>query len=1020
MAPKRLEPWLGELVKRELEEVIAWKKETTKIGKKIKPDPDSRFSDDGSNFRSLVDAPPRPSRVQLIEVKSSADVASVIISDGAFKLEATLSEEALATFEEESLGPITKDVWGDVFQILRFTVVSTSLGCPYVKIDIDEIEYERPFRAVFGDPVAFEDETGVVAIRESIKQLRAGQVKSESKPDPFQLQTQCVTTGLSSEYPQSQQSLQTQNRAQRKPRGPTLASDGFEVEAGVNLQGPIHAMSGARVTDKNAAKLLALLPGKKPSIPESTSQKVTTASGDAGSGIPESQPNSPSIVQDTPIGPFTDKGQQKESTSTAGPSPAPSLQSTSNKAPPSAQLPTQSQPITSTIVGSPVFFAYGRRKIPSNQRKLLDHPSSWLPPLPGRQFTRPNVPIELLTRWNQEASTAPPDPSLSQRSNALASQQSASRSDASSGSDRSSSDEPLGEDEWPPSPQVVQAQQAMPPDSSPESDEPLESSPPRSPAGRMPPPSTIGSVVRGTQRDLEFAAPRPLAVRKATKRQHTNTTERELLGPNLSRKPGPDAPRWDNFAVASRHTTTVAATPPQRILQPLSQSALSASPPGTRTNSLPNKPTPCSKGFISRTSPRSTPFAASSLNHAAGPGVLNRRKRNREEEEMTPSQPEHVVPESSSRAPASAVRSAPASTQSKLHSGQNIQLSSPASQWHPQAASTQLQTAAASSQSQDPDEVQRLARQGFFDKARRDRRENWLKERYLPNRGGNLTLDNLMAYYKHEFPQDAGMTLDRFTEAARSVYPKCNITPGMRYQKCTSKEVMSQHAVAKEEGKLRRQGERAALIEKHKRLRLEWYVESSLKRVQERLSSSPCARFKQRYLPHSNKGTLRLRDIMTAYKSQYPTDNTFTRDELLVVAREAWPHAEVRTDTLFFERSLAHSPPRSRSNSRPTSSSGAGDSRLEALSWRRRAQQADAITRPKQLAALSALQPSSSSEPSRKPFQSNGSIGEEPMSAMTEFCHAFLSITPGNGSAFAQPQPPLKASRRVDVLSWKT
>lgn len=70
MAP--ITPWLGTLIETELENVIAWKSI-------VKPDPDanpeqrSRFSDDGSNLRSVVGSPPLDldSTIQLLEVSAN-------------------------------------------------------------------------------------------------------------------------------------------------------------------------------------------------------------------------------------------------------------------------------------------------------------------------------------------------------------------------------------------------------------------------------------------------------------------------------------------------------------------------------------------------------------------------------------------------------------------------------------------------------------------------------------------------------------------------------------------------------------------------------------------------------------------------------------------------------------------------------------------------------------------------------------------------------------------------------------
>jgi hypothetical protein len=70
MAP--IIPWLATLIETELENVIAWKSI-------VKPDPDARedqrprFSDDGSNLRSVVGSPPldSDSTIQLLEVSTN-------------------------------------------------------------------------------------------------------------------------------------------------------------------------------------------------------------------------------------------------------------------------------------------------------------------------------------------------------------------------------------------------------------------------------------------------------------------------------------------------------------------------------------------------------------------------------------------------------------------------------------------------------------------------------------------------------------------------------------------------------------------------------------------------------------------------------------------------------------------------------------------------------------------------------------------------------------------------------------
>lgn len=64
-----LEEWLLDYVCKEVDAAISWKKS---INAGIKRDPESRFSDDGSNFRSTVSLPlsGRARMVQLIKVST--------------------------------------------------------------------------------------------------------------------------------------------------------------------------------------------------------------------------------------------------------------------------------------------------------------------------------------------------------------------------------------------------------------------------------------------------------------------------------------------------------------------------------------------------------------------------------------------------------------------------------------------------------------------------------------------------------------------------------------------------------------------------------------------------------------------------------------------------------------------------------------------------------------------------------------------------------------------------------------
>lgn len=59
---------------------------------------------------------------------------------------------------------------------------------------------------------------------------------------------------------------------------------------------------------------------------------------------------------------------------------------------------------------------YKRVQIPKDQMEILENSSSWIPPLPGKRFPEPNVPIKLLEQWRKasprrvysKATTSPP------------------------------------------------------------------------------------------------------------------------------------------------------------------------------------------------------------------------------------------------------------------------------------------------------------------------------------------------------------------------------------------------------------------------------------------------------------------------------------------------------------------------------------------------------------------------------------------------------------------------------------
>lgn len=67
MGKASLDPWLADFLWEEIANVIAWRNHLRT--NKVKPDPDGRFNDDGSNFRSRNSD--KEDAVQLILVRPS-------------------------------------------------------------------------------------------------------------------------------------------------------------------------------------------------------------------------------------------------------------------------------------------------------------------------------------------------------------------------------------------------------------------------------------------------------------------------------------------------------------------------------------------------------------------------------------------------------------------------------------------------------------------------------------------------------------------------------------------------------------------------------------------------------------------------------------------------------------------------------------------------------------------------------------------------------------------------------------
>lgn len=138
------------------------------------------------------------------------------------------------------------------------------------------------------------------------------------------------------------------------------------------------------------------------------------------------------------------------------------------------------------------FLRDGRKRIPRNQQKLLDDSSSWFPSLPGKRFPIPNVPIELLAKWNEEQEKAAQAKPASSPSKHVGAED---ESDIATDDGTDSPSESEEELHWEPTQSPPRAGGTPP-----------ESSPPR-------------PQLRGTQTsDLDISPPRALPVRQSPTR----------------------------------------------------------------------------------------------------------------------------------------------------------------------------------------------------------------------------------------------------------------------------------------------------------------------------------------------------------------------------------------------------------------------------------------------------------------------------------------------------------------------
>lgn len=467
--------WLGQFIEQEIRAVIAWK-QAASTNPQVKPDQDDRFSDDGSNFRSVVVSPMLPTdcKVQIAEILPLQDPVTLFVTDGFTRAKAKLSGSALASLEAGLGEKLECDLKGDVVMIREMTIESTPYGPDdgLIQLAIGNLDYLYHLRKPLGQPILIKDRNEAQRLLEEITNLRIKQYhssttsspaviragashvdenntpKSQRSIDPSQVSSPAVNYS-----PSTQRPLATQIPTRRKPSGPTLAKDGYEMSEGVNLSRPM----AAGVRDTNASVQ------NEPVAPNDSSAKLLRLLGKRKAESPAKADGAARAVSPPPA-----RSTRHE------PAVAPDVDSR-------AVLPRQNASETEQPTPSKQRrLEHRRHRIPRTQQKLLEKSSSWIPSLPGQRYPHPNVPIELLRQWNDqaernaqlEAKSAGSSPSHLPEADvktSVVNQEPKKGNDvyvgsASSSSSESSSDEEIPASQWPSSP--TQRKPQLPPDSS--------------------------------------------------------------------------------------------------------------------------------------------------------------------------------------------------------------------------------------------------------------------------------------------------------------------------------------------------------------------------------------------------------------------------------------------------------------------------------------------------------------------------------------------------------------------------
>ena len=478
--------WIGPFVEGEVALVIAWcyrnrdaQNDSDIIG--------SRFDDDHSNFRSTVKSSTLPWEplAQISQVVSCKDPIVIIITDGYTQIKAKLSDSAVRTLESEMEEKIALGMKGDVFAIKETMVASTPYGPAdeHIQLEIQEIEYKHHLRKSLGQSTSIQERREAGRLLTEIAEIRLQQyAKPEDHAEPESTRANANATAITgasrpsgqnltneSHSPQSQRSqlpsspaaftqqssgtqraVATQIPTWRKRKAPpTLEEDGFEMKQGNNLARPY----GPGRTQ----------PTTRPS-PDKRRHFDTDRTGETLRRLLRKETSDMQQQRQTSVGPPIDLTSQSSDESPRSSPPAAAtvpdisggVEQMSIVRAEQTLEPTSGQSVQgdkSQLLPAPP--KYGSRRIPLDQRKLLEKQDSWVPSLPGKQLPHPNVPVQLLGQWHDQPSPVENDDASVDYDAAEGAM------DTSEASSESSEDEEL---DWEATPSQKRPQ--LPPDSS--------------------------------------------------------------------------------------------------------------------------------------------------------------------------------------------------------------------------------------------------------------------------------------------------------------------------------------------------------------------------------------------------------------------------------------------------------------------------------------------------------------------------------------------------------------------------